>query len=272
MTELSKRVALKATPLLTVFLGLLLVFSLRAEATVIKDLRFGDNKDYMRMVMEFDRPLNPAPSFSVHRNTLQVTLTGITTNLPERQSDEYHADIISLEVSQTPDATRIDAAFSFDPADVKTFALTDPHRFIIDTYRPLSSAAARLPVEASRHTVLIEDTVSLPEPYSEPEKPLPAGGSAAIDETPVRTGDSASPIGGSADDSRRSRFQRQLIAALIVVTSIIVVLLIFLIWMSGSRKDPTRPSWVHDLPPTRDRAIESIDSAIGKHLKNHEHR
>lgn len=265
MTELSKRVALKATPLLTVFLGMLLVSILQAEAAVIRDLRFGDNKDYMRMVMEFDRPLNPAPSFSVHRNTLQVTLAGITSNLPERQSGEYHADIINLEVSQMSDATRIDAAFSFDPADVKTFTLTDPHRFIIDAYRPISSAAARLPVEESRHMALIEEAVFLPEPYREPEKPLPTGGSASIDEAPVRTG-------GSAEDSGRNRFQQQLIAALIVVTSIIVVLLIFLIWMNGGRKHPARPSWVHDLPPARDREIESIDSAIGEHLKNHEPR
>ena len=272
MAKCRKGVALKATPMLIVFFAMILAPILRAEATVIRDLRFGDDKDYVRMVLESDRPLSPPPSFSIHRNTLQVTLTGITTDLPDRQTGNVHADIISLEVSQTSDTTRIDAGFSFDPADVKTFSLTDPHRFIIDAYRPLSPTAAKPPGEESRQMALIEETVSLPEPHSKLEKRIPAGGSASIGEAPVRADSAAPPIGGAADDSRQHRFQQRLIAALIVVTSIIAVLLIFLIWMAAGRKNLPEPSWVRDLPPTRDRDIESIDSAIGGHLKNHDRR
>ena len=272
MAKCRKGVALKATPLLIVFLAMLLAPALRAEATVIRDLRFGDNQEYVRMVLEFDRPLSPPPSFSIHRNTLQVTLTGITTDLPDRETGGYHADLISLEVSQTSDATRIDAVFSFDPADVKAFSLTGPPRFIIDAYRPLSPAAAKPPGEESRQKALIEETVSLPEPTNAPEKPLPEGGSAAIEEVSIKPNGAASPGSGVADDLRRNRFQQRLIAAQIVVTSIIVVLLIFLIWMGAGRKNHPEPSWMHDLPPSRDRAIERIDSVIGEHLKNHDHR
>ena len=272
MATCRKGVALKATPLLIVFFAMLLAHSLGAETTVIKDLRFGGNAAYVRMVLEFDRPLSPLPSFSIHRDTLQVSLTGITTDLPDRQTGGYHADIISLEVSQTSDATRIDAVFSFDPADVKAFSLDGPHRFIIDAYRPLSPATARPPGEESRQMALIEETVSSPEPASQPEKPLPEGDSAAIDEVSIKPNSAPSLVSGVADDSRRSRFQQRLIAALIVVTSIIVVLLIFLIWMDAGQKNPPEPSWMHDLPPSRDRAIERIDSMIGEHLKSHGHR
>ena len=272
MTELSKRVALKALPLLTVFLAMLLACSLRAEATVVTDLRFGDNEDYMRMVMEFDRPLNPAPSFSIHGNTLQVTLTGISANLPERQSGDYHADIIHFEVSSTHEATRIDAVFAFDPADVRTFSLTEPYRFIIDAYRPRSAAAPEPPNEQSRQMALIEEAATFAELSSQDEKPINAGGSTSIDELSIKPDGSAFPVSVIADDLHQHRFQQRLIAALIVVTSIIVVLLLFLIRMGNGRKNTPEPSWVNELPPTRDQDIENIDSAIGEHLKNHDHR
>ena len=272
MAKCRKGVALKATPLLIVFLAMLLAPILRAEATVIRDLRFGGNKEYVRMVLEFDRSLHPPPSFSIHRNTLQVTLNGITTDRPDRQAGEVHADIISLEVSRTSDATRIDAVFSFDPTDVKTFSLTDPPRFIIDAYRPVSQVSATPPGEESRQMGLIEETVSLPEPAGEPVTPQPDSGSTAIDEASIKPDGASSSVSGIADDLRQHRFQQRLIAALIVVTAIIVVLLIFLLWMGAGRKNPPEPSWIHDLPPTRDRDIESIDSVIGEHLKNHVHR
>jgi len=272
MAKFKKGVALKATPLMIVFLAMLLASALRVEAAVVKDLRFGDNEAYVRMVLEFDQPLNPPPSFSIHGNTLQVALTGIINNLSDLQIGEYHDDIISLDVSQTSDVTRIDAVFSFDPADVKTFSLTGPHRFIIDAYLPLSPNTTNPPVEKLPYIASIEDTVSLPAPSGESEKPLPAGESRSMDEASIKAHGSASPVSGIDDDLRRNRFQQRLIAALIMVTSIIAVLLFFLIRMGNSRKHPPEPSWIHDLPPTKDRDIDSIDSVISEHLKTHDHR
>jgi hypothetical protein len=262
----------KATPLLIVFLAMLLAPVPRAEATVIRDLRIGDHIEYVRMVLEVDRPLDPSASFSIHGNTLQVTLPGITTELPDHETGEYQAAIIRLAVSQTSEATRIDAVFSFDPADVKTFALTGPPRFIIDAYRPLSPAAATPLVEASRQRGLIEETVSIPGPVGEPENAQPDLASTAMGAASIRPDDAASPVSGMADDSDRNRFQQQLIAALIVVTSIIAVLLIFLIFMGADRKHPPERSWVHDLPSTGDRDIKSIDAVIDAHLKNQDFR
>ena len=267
MTDFKKGVALKAAPLLMVFLAMLHASTLWAEATVIKDLRFGNNKGYVRIVLEFDRPLNQPPSVSIDHNTLQVALTGVINNLSDRKAGEYHSDIVTLDVFHRSDATRIDAVFSFVPADVKTFSLTGPHRFIIDAYRPLSPATALPPVEKRRHIASIEETVSLTEHSSEQDKPRPAEGSPSIDEASIKAHGSASPRSGNTDDLRRYRFQQRLIAALIVVTSIIAVLLFLLIWLGNSRKKNPAPFWIRDLPPTTDRDIESIDSVIGEHLK-----
>ena len=272
MTEFNKGVALKATPLLIMFLAMLLAPALRSEAAVIKDLRFGDNKAYVRMVLEFDQPLIPPPSFSINRDALQVVLTGIINDLPALQPGEYLGNIVSFEVSKTSDATRIEAVFSFVPAEVKTFSLTGPHRFIIDAYRPLSPDATGEPVEKARQIGLMEESLPLPEPYSEPERPISDVASPAVDEASIKAYAPSSPHNSHAGDARRNRFQQRLIAALIVVTSIIVVLLFFLLWTGNRRKKPIAPSWIHDLPPTTDRDIESIDSVIGEHLKSHDDR
>jgi hypothetical protein len=272
MAEFNKGVALKATPLLIMFLAMLFAPALQSEATVMKDLRFGDNKAYVRMVLEFDQPLIPPPSFSINRDTLQVVLTGIINDLPALQTGEYLGDIVSVEVSKTQDTTRIEAGLSFVPADVKTFSLTGPHRFIIDAYRPPSPDAGGAPVEGSREIGLMEESLSLPEPYSEPEKPISEGEPRAIDESSIKAYAPSSTHSGIAGDARRNRFQQRLIAALIVVTSIIVVLLFFLLWTGSRRKKPIAPSWIRDLPPTTDRDIKSIDAMIGEHLKSHDDR
>jgi hypothetical protein len=67
--------------------------------------------------------------------------------MTEFKNREHLGNIVGVEVSKASDATRIDTRFSFVPADVKTFSLTGPHRFIIDAYRPLSPTAAGMPVE-----------------------------------------------------------------------------------------------------------------------------
>jgi hypothetical protein len=268
MTEFKKGVALQARPLLLVVLIMhLWPTTLRAASTRITDLRFGNNKGYIRVVMEFDRPLNPTPSVSIDRNILQVTLTGIINNLSDPQIGIDNGDVISLDVSQKSDVIQIDAVFSFAPADVKTFSLIGPDRFIIDAYRPLSPANGIPTVEKARRIAPIEETVSLPEPASELKHSPPARASTVNDEASAGSPGSAYPRSGQAEDLRRYRFQQRLLAALIVVTSIIAVLLFLLIWMGNSRKKKPGPSWIRDLPPTTDRDIESIDAVIGEHLK-----
>lgn len=271
MTEINKWVSLKATSLLIVSLAMLLPPNLRAETTVIQDLRIGSNEGYVRMVLEIDRPLTPPPSFSINRNILQITLTGIIDGLSAPRPGEYRNDIVSLDVSKESEASRINVVFSFDPTDVKTFSLADPHRFIIDAYRPASSAAANLPAETTRQIPSIEENASLPESTSPPQKPAPAGMPAFSDEASMKAYGSDSSNSHSADDLNRNRYQQRLIAALIVVTSIIAVLLIYLIWIDSGQKKPQEPSWTHQLPQAKDQNIQSIDSTIRKHLNTHDH-
>ena len=268
MTEFKNWVAPKATPLLVASLAMLMAPTLRAEAAVIKNLRIGDNKGYVRMVLELDRPLTRPPSFSIQRDTLQIALTGIIDNLSALQSQDYRNGIVSLDVSKSSKTTRIDVVFPFVPADIKSFSLTGPHRFIVDAYRPVSTSLSALPIEKAQPTELIEGNVSLPEPDSEPEKQAPTGALPSIDERSTKARGSSSSTRDNADDWRRNQIQQWLIAALIVVTSIIVALLYFLIRMGGAPRISEQPSWIRYLPPTRDRNIQVIDSEIRKHLKN----
>lgn len=272
MTESIKGVALQATSLLMMFVFILLVHVLQAEATVIKDLRFGKNKGYLRMVLEFDRPFTPTPSVSIDGNALQVTLTGVSNNQIDTQIGKDNTDIIRLDVSQKSDTIQVETILAFTPTDVKTFSLGDPHRFIIDAYRPISAATTKPLVEKERHIAGAEKTVSSTELSSEREKLHPASASPSMDEISIKAEAATSPRSGKDDELRRKRFQQRLIAALIVVTSIIAVLLFLLIWMGDNRKKTAKPSWIGDLPPTTDRDIESIDAVIGKHLKSDDRR
>lgn len=260
MTEFNRWVTLKAAPLLIASLVMVLPSILWAEAAVIKDLRIGSDNGYVRMVLEIDRPLTSPPSLSLNGNILRVTLTGIINDLSAPHPGEYHGDIVSLDVSNASQTKQIAVVFAFDPADVKIFALIDPHRYIIDAYRPVSSAAANLAVQAVPQIPAIEKN-----------PPLPTGASLNGDKASLDTDGSNSSNKPSTDDLNRNRFQQQLIAALIVVTSIIIILLFLLICMGNGPKKPQEPSWTHHLPPTEDQNIESIDSVIRRHLKDHDH-
>jgi hypothetical protein len=59
---------------------------------------------------------------------------------PLPASGRIRDGIVSLDVSKVADVIRVlTLSFPSQPADVKTFSLTAPHRFIIDAYRPLST-------------------------------------------------------------------------------------------------------------------------------------
>ena len=248
MIEFKQWVALKATPLLIVPWATLVVLLSTAQATVVKDLRTGDNQGFVRLVMEFDRPLTPHPVFSVDRNSLKITLTGID-NLPATPA--AIDGITRLEVFRQPDGTSIEMDFTFAPAEIKTFILTGPHRFIIDAYRPLPAGTLPSTAKGDIRTAAMKQnqtkTQAHPESYT-----LPAADSA-------RSG-----------IERQNRFRQRLVAALIGVTSIIAMLLFFLIRTASARSGNGRKAWIDQLPSTRDPDIETIDSAIRNHLKTYD--
>jgi hypothetical protein len=272
MTEFKNWLMLKATPRLMASFAMLLALILHAEATVVKDLRIGDNKSYLRMVLELDRPLTRPPSVSIDRNTVEISLTGVLNNLSAPRTGEYRDGIASLDVSNVSDAIRVSVVFSFAPADVKTFSLTAPHRFIIDAYRPPPSATPLPPIEHVRQISPLEDNGSGQEPYSEPVEADAFGGSGSVSEASIKPHGTVSVAPVHVAEINRNRFQQQLIAALIGVTSIIVVLLFFLIWMGSGRNPRRETSWINHLPQTKDPTIENIDTVIRNHLKCHGHQ
>jgi len=267
MIEFNKWVARKATPLLIVYLAMLWASSATAQTTVIKDLRIGDNQGYVRLVMEFDRPLPPAPYVSVDRNRLRVSLVGID-NLPTMPA--AIEGITRLDAFRQSGKICIETIFAFVPADVRTFALTGPHRFIIDAYRPVQPATTLVLPEKVAHKPARQPTREEPEPYSTPGNSVSAlPPRDAADDAPESYDLAAADITGFKTE-RRIRFQQRLVAALIVVTSIIAVLLVFLIRTGRVGAGSGRRAWMDQLPPTKDPAIETIDAVIRNHLKTYD--
>ena len=84
------------------------------QATVMADLRLGKNPGFVRLVMEFDQPPAPSPSFSVDGNRLQIDLKNIagTPAVPE-----IIDGIARLDVSRKADEARAEVVFAFTPTD-----------------------------------------------------------------------------------------------------------------------------------------------------------
>lgn len=267
MIEVKKRVAQKATPLSMVFLFMLFALLPAVQATVMADLRVGEKPGFVRLVMEFDRPPAPPPSFAVDHNRLQIDLK----NIADTPSAPTVIDGISrLDVSREAKDARVEAVLAFTPADIQTFALTGPHRFIVDAYRPQSPSAALPPSKKNEGEPAEKTANAIPEPSSVAER--------FLDALPLKPGPSPSTatqenrIDGdpAARHAYHKRYQQRLVAALIAVTSIILVLLFFLIRTAGGRHSPRRKPWTHRLPETPDPNIEAIDSAIHQSLKTYD--
>ena len=257
-------------PRLIVLASLLLIPVVQAKASVIRDLRIGNSDDHVRVVLEFDRPLTTYPSLSVDQNRLSVTISGITNTLNPLPAKDKQIGLLGLNMSDASGTIHIDTIYEFMPADIKTFALTGPHRFIIDAYRPLPSQTASQPIENEFPARSPEAHDHTPEPYSTFEKPTSAALSTTIVEASLNAYDKLASSRPGETDMQPNRLQQHLIAALIVVTSIIVVMLFFLIWIGGGKQRSKDCAWLTDLPPTNDQAIASIDATIRDHLKTYD--
>lgn len=237
MIDFKKWLALETKVRLIVLLAALLLVTLQAQATVIKDVRIGSNDDHVRLVLEFDQRLTPSPTFSIDDNRLRVDLTGIDNDLSAPRPEEYNSDIVSLQVSNAP-ARRIEVVFSFIPATINTFSLTDPNRFIVDAFRPIASSAAGNLDDTMTQQPSIQTTIDSAALHRQSEAATPAGISPSNAERPLDRTASVSSDKRTVDDGNRNRLQQRLIAALIVTTSIIIALLFFLLRIEDNRKKP----------------------------------
>ena len=231
---------IRTLPALAAALLILLVSTAPLQAAAIRDLRIGSDTEYVRLVLEFDQAVMPAPAYTIAGSRLQITLADIANALPDGPAVE-HPGIRRLDVLLQGGATVIDAVFAFPPADVKAFTLTDPHRFIVDAYRPAPLSAGAGRVEG------------------------PAADGAELD--------AAGPVpGGRAlpDASTGHGVLERMLAPLIVATSIILIGFVILVWIGG-RKRLAEPIRIGPLPPIKDPLIDRIDEAIEEHLAlNHQ--
>lgn len=237
-----------------------------AQATVIKELRVGGEDEAVRLVLEVDRAFARLPSVAIHGKAMNVTLAGALPPLPAIPAIDRHDGLVGLDISRSSEGVRIDAVFAFEPAVVNSFALTDPHRFIVDTYRTAASADAGMATTNAVQEAFGNATSSLPRSPDVPQPPAtistPAdrAGRNAHGSEPSKTRD--------AVETDPIQTQQRLLASLIVVTSIMVALLFVLVWRGGIRKTARRERRVMAaLPPARDPDIEKIDMAIMEYFR-----
>lgn len=216
--------------LLFVFLGMSLSLAAWAEATTIKRIRTGSEKEYVRVVIETNARIEPRPKISVKGKTLQISLAGAEKNLSDLKSEAYRNDVVDIDVTRSSTVTQItvthiNAILAFNPIRIRTFFLVNPHRFVVDAYRPSSTDA---------------DTPSANVPIIEgngPESTDIKGRSTSQQEK----GSSRSTASMTSSDNAKSSntngsFQQRLLLFLIAVTSVILVVIIFLMCLDKGQK------------------------------------
>ena len=225
-----------------------------SQAAVIRDVRIGSQKGYLRIVLESDRPLLP-PTVTADGHLLRISLKNVINAIPLPDPVEYRQAVDHIDVTQASGKTTIAAILRFDPADIKTFSLTGPQRFIVDLYRSALPDAATPPAGTSAS----EPTSQLPEAYSTPHTTLSRPLADAARENLAATAQDDDTL---VVRQQQGPSQRQLIAVLIAVTSVIAGLLFLLLRASLKGKASSPVSRQDALPPVNDPQIERIDQAI----------
>jgi hypothetical protein len=225
-----------------------------SQAAVIRDVRIGNQKGYLRIVLESDRPL-PPPTVSADGHLLRISLDDVINAIPLPDPGEYRQAVDHIDITQTSGKTTIAAVLRFAPADIRTFSLTGPQRFIVDLYRSAIPDTATTPAGASAS----EPVGQLPEAYSRPHAALSRPLAEAARENLAAT---AQDDDTAAARPQQGPSQRQLIAVLIAVTSVIAGLLFCLLRASLKGKAASPAPRQDALPPLNDPKIERIDQAI----------
>ncbi|XPS88032.1 uncharacterized protein Dvar_60500 [Desulfosarcina variabilis str. Montpellier] len=233
MAEFKKSIEKIIRTLLLVFLGMSLSSLVWAEATIIKRIRTGSEKEYVRVVIETNARIEPRPKISVKGKTLQISLAGAEKNLSDLKSEAYRNDVVDIDVTRSSTVTQItvthiNAILAFNPIRVRTFFLANPHRFVVDAYRPSSTDAGISSADPKRPVPIIEESGIGPNEanktsISQQEKESSMSMNSV--DRPATPGD------------KKGSFQQRLLLFLIVVTSIILVVIIFLMCMDTGQKE-----------------------------------
>jgi hypothetical protein len=224
MAKFKKGIVQIIRTLLFVFLGMSLSSTAWAEATIIKRIRTGSEKEYVRVVIETNARIEPRPKISVKGKTLQISLAGAEKNLSDLKSEAYRNDVVDIDVTRTSTVTQItvthiNAILAFNPIRIRTFFLVNPHRFVVDAYRPSSTAADK----PSANVPIIEGNGPESNDFDKRSTTLQEKGSSGSMESMGESDAKNSKTNGS--------FQQRMLIFLIAVTSIILVAIIFLMCM-----------------------------------------
>lgn len=233
MAEFKKSIEKIICTLFFVILGVSLSSAAWAEATIIKRIRTGSEKEYVRVVIETNARIEPRPKISVKGKTLQISLAGAEKNLSDLKSEAYRNDVVDIDVTRTSTVTQItvthiNAILAFNPIRVRTFFLVTPHRFVVDAYRPSSTDAGNLAADPKQPVPIIEEKNIGPGEAN-------AQNASQQGKESTLSMDSANAPAATIDNTKGS-FQQRLLLFLIVVTSIILVVIIFLMCMDTGQK------------------------------------
>lgn len=232
MVELKKATRLTFSTLLIMLTSMCLSPSGWAGETVIERIRTGSEQEYVRVVIETNNQLEPRPKISANRNILKISLANVETDLSALKSEAYRNDVANIDITSTSDQTHIETTLAFIPTRIRTFFLADPHRFVIDAYRPSAKATDNPGSEALKPISIIEENgIQSTEIIEQKSSPLKKGSSASGDIT-----NEAASASANVKGSNQKGFQQRLLIFLIVVTSIILVVIIFLMCMDRAKK------------------------------------
>ena len=232
MAEFKKGAVLTFSTLLIVLNSISLLSTGWAEATIIKRIRTGSEHAYVRVVIETNTRIEPRPKISVNRKTLQISLDSIEKDLSTLKSEAYRNDVVNVDVTGSSEKTNINATLAFVPTRVRTFFLIDPHRFVIDAYRPSSKDTSNLPSEELQSISIIEENGTGPNDVDD-QTTSPQKKERIISRKPQPT---VAIANSNANGSNREGLQQRILVFLIVVTSIILIVIIFLMCMDRQQK------------------------------------
>jgi hypothetical protein len=233
MAEFKTSIEKTIRTLFIVIMGVSLSSVVWAEATIIKRIRTGSEKEYVRVVIETNARIEPRPKISVKGKTLQISLAGAEKNLSDLKSEAYRNDVVDIDVTRTSTVTQItithiNAILAFNPIRVRTFFLVNPHRFVVDAYRPSSTDPGNLSADPKQPVPIIEENDIGPSDAN-------ALNASQQGKDSTMSMDSVNAPAAAVDNTKGS-FQQRLLLFLIVVTSIILVVIIFLMCMDTGQK------------------------------------
>jgi hypothetical protein len=105
-----------------------------SEAAVLKNVRFGTYDDFTRVVFEFDDPPNP-PLFNVRASgQLDIAFADCQPDLVRKIPTKHFDRIIDVQLWMREEALITWVFFNFKHSRYKWFALSNPHRMVVDVF------------------------------------------------------------------------------------------------------------------------------------------